>query len=152
MSPATSLTLCATLVLAGMATGGIDRVEAQDSVAQFYRGKTINFVIGANIGGGNDAYARLLARHIGSHIPGGAAGRGAEHAGRGQQQGRRLSLFAGPKDGTAIGAIQPGAILQPLLSGQKAAHDPSRSSTSSATPITRSISALRAPMHRQDFP
>jgi tripartite-type tricarboxylate transporter receptor subunit TctC len=126
LSPATSLTLCTTIVLAGMATGGIDRVEAQDSVAQFYRGKTINFVIGANIGGGNDAYARLLARHIGSHIPGAPLVVAQNMPGAGSNKAAAYLYSQASKDGTAIGAIQPGAILQPLLSGQKAAHDPSR--------------------------
>src|SRR5437879_5141714 len=36
----------------------------------FYRGKTVNLLIGIQAGGAYDAYARLLARHIGRHIPG----------------------------------------------------------------------------------
>jgi tripartite-type tricarboxylate transporter receptor subunit TctC len=40
------------------------------SVEDFYRGKTIDVVIGFGAGGGNDTYARLLANHIGKHIPG----------------------------------------------------------------------------------
>jgi tripartite-type tricarboxylate transporter receptor subunit TctC len=35
-----------------------------------YRGKTIRIVVGASVGGGFDAYARLLAAHLGKHIPG----------------------------------------------------------------------------------
>src|SRR3954462_6095737 len=126
LSPATSLTLRTTIVLAGMATGGIDRVAAQDSVAQFYRGKTINFVIGANIGGGNDAYARLVARHIGSHIRGTPLVVAKNMPGAGRNKAAAYLYSQAAKDGTAIGAIQPGAILQPLLSGQKATHDPSK--------------------------
>ena len=41
-----------------------------DAVADFYRGRSISLVIGFGAGGGYDAYARLLARHIGRHIPG----------------------------------------------------------------------------------
>src|SRR6516225_4763395 len=41
-----------------------------DSVADFYRGKRINLVIGFGTGGGYVTYARLLARFIGEHIPG----------------------------------------------------------------------------------
>src|SRR5262245_51902769 len=40
--------------------------RAQD----FYKGKTITIICGYGVGGGYDAYARLLARHLGSHIPG----------------------------------------------------------------------------------
>ena len=36
----------------------------------FYQGKTIRFIVGFSAGGGYDTYARLVARHIGKHIPG----------------------------------------------------------------------------------
>src|SRR5262245_42924230 len=42
--------------------------RAQDG--DFYRGKTVNLVVGYSAGGGYDQYARLLARHFGRHIPG----------------------------------------------------------------------------------
>jgi len=41
-----------------------------DPVADFYRGKTINVLIGVGAGGEYDTIARLVARHIGRHIPG----------------------------------------------------------------------------------
>ena len=41
-----------------------------DTVADFYRGKTINVYIGVNVGGGYDLEARLLARFMRAHIPG----------------------------------------------------------------------------------
>ena len=42
-----------------------------DEVEEFYRGKTIQFIIRSAAGGGGyDSYARLLGRHIGRHIPG----------------------------------------------------------------------------------
>ena len=37
---------------------------------QFYAGKTVDFVIGYPPGGSNDTFGRLLARHLGKHIPG----------------------------------------------------------------------------------
>ena len=40
------------------------------SVEEFYRGKTINMIIGYPAAGANDHYARTVARHIGKHIPG----------------------------------------------------------------------------------
>ena len=46
-------------------------VAAQaDAVADFYRGKTVNVLIGVGVGGEYDLQARLVARHIGKHIPG----------------------------------------------------------------------------------
>lgn len=38
--------------------------------ADFYRGKTIRFIVGASPGGGYDTYTRTAARHIGKHFPG----------------------------------------------------------------------------------
>ena len=40
------------------------------SVADFYKGKTIDLYIGYSVGGAYDLYARQLARHMGKHIPG----------------------------------------------------------------------------------
>ena len=41
-----------------------------EPVEDFYRGKTVNILVGFSAGGGYDLYARLLGRHIGRHIPG----------------------------------------------------------------------------------
>ncbi len=41
-----------------------------DGVEDFYRGKTVRFVIGSNNGGGYDSYGRTFANHVGAHIPG----------------------------------------------------------------------------------
>ena len=40
------------------------------SVAEFYGGKQITLIVGSTPGGGYDTQARLVARHIGRHIPG----------------------------------------------------------------------------------
>jgi tripartite-type tricarboxylate transporter receptor subunit TctC len=45
-------------------------VSQAESVADFYKGKTVELLIGYSGGGGYDVYARLLARHMGKHIPG----------------------------------------------------------------------------------
>jgi tripartite-type tricarboxylate transporter receptor subunit TctC len=37
---------------------------------EFYKGKTIRFVVGQAAGGGYDTYGRMIARHISKHIPG----------------------------------------------------------------------------------
>ena len=41
-----------------------------DAVADFYRGQSITLLVGANTGGGYDAYARPVSRHLGRFIPG----------------------------------------------------------------------------------
>ena len=44
--------------------------HAQDDVAAFYKGKTIQLRVGSAAGGGYDTIARAIARHMGRHIPG----------------------------------------------------------------------------------
>ena len=56
-----------TIALTALALFGIAfPATAQD----FYRGKTINLIVGNAAGGGYDLYARLLARYMGRYIPG----------------------------------------------------------------------------------
>jgi len=98
---------------------------AQDSVAQFYRGKQINLYIGSTAGGGYDAYARLLARKFSSYIPGNPVIVPQNMPGAGSNKLAGYIYSVAPKDGTAIGAIFSGAIVQPLF-GDPVQHDPSK--------------------------
>ena len=54
------------LALVGLASTA---VHAQ-SVESFYRGRTVSIIIGFPVGGGYDTHGRVLARHLGKHIPG----------------------------------------------------------------------------------
>jgi tripartite-type tricarboxylate transporter receptor subunit TctC len=115
--------LFAAVVLSALAAGGAAR--AQDAVAQFYKGKQISLYVGSSAGGGYDTYARLLARRFGSYIPGNPAVVPQNMPGAGSSKLASYIYSVAPKDGTAIGAIFSGAILQPLL-GDPVQHDPSR--------------------------
>ena len=42
----------------------------QPAAADFYAGKTINLIVGTDVGGGFSIYGRLMARHLGRFIPG----------------------------------------------------------------------------------
>jgi tripartite-type tricarboxylate transporter receptor subunit TctC len=90
------LWMCAVLLAVGQPC------RAQ-SVEEFYRGKTLRFIVGSNTGGSYDTYSRLLAQFMGRHIPGnptlvvenmpGASGvKSAQYIGE-----------IAPKDGTVIG-------------------------------------------------
>ena len=81
----------------------------------YYAGKTIDFVIGGNPGGGFDIYARALTRHLPRHIPGTPAIVAKNMPGAGSTKaGVHVSTIA-PKDGLTLGAVTPGAITGPLL-------------------------------------
>ena len=98
----------------------------QESIEQFYRGKQISLVVGSSAGGGYDTYARLLARHFGGALPGNPTVVVQNMSGAGSNRAAGYIYSVAPKDGTAIGAIFPGAILQPLLSDVPVPHDPNK--------------------------
>jgi tripartite-type tricarboxylate transporter receptor subunit TctC len=99
---------------------------AQESAEQFYKGKQISLVVGSSAGGGYDTYARLLARHFGSALPGNPTVVVQNMSGAGSNRAAGYIYSVAPKDGTAIGAIFPGAVLQPLLSDVPVPHDPNK--------------------------
>jgi tripartite-type tricarboxylate transporter receptor subunit TctC len=99
---------------------------AQDAVEAFYGGKTVTITVGSAVGGGYDAYARLVGHHLGEHIPGNPNVIVQNLPGAGSNKAASYVALQAPKDGTAIGAVQAGAILQPLLSDQPVPHDPSK--------------------------
>jgi tripartite-type tricarboxylate transporter receptor subunit TctC len=91
--------------------------------ADFYRGKTVELQIGYSVGGGYDAYARLIARHMGRHIPGNptVVPKNMEGAG-----GMRLANWlhsAAPRDGTVFGAVARATAFEPLLGNKAAQYD-----------------------------
>ena len=100
--------------------------QAQDPVAQFYRGKQINLYIGTTPGGGYDTYARLLARRFGNYVPGNPTIVPQNMPGAGSNKLAGFMYSVAPKDGTAIAAIFSGAILQPLIGDNPTQHDPSK--------------------------
>jgi tripartite-type tricarboxylate transporter receptor subunit TctC len=116
-----ALTLVAIACCLAVATSAV----AQDGVEAFYRGKTIRLLIGANVGGGYDAYARLVGRHIGKYIPGHPAIVPSNMNGAGGNTVLNYVYAIAPRDGTVIAATSPGSLLDPLL-GDKTTlkHDP----------------------------
>jgi len=83
--------------------------------AQDFRGKDVTVYVGSGAGGPYDAYARLLARHLGKHLPGNPSIFVQNMPGA---SGRRLISFminVAPKDGTAIATVQRGNAFEPLM-------------------------------------
>ena len=90
------------LALAGAACVGSKPVLAQ---APFYQGKTIQIVVGFGPGGGYDAYARLIARTIGGHIPGNPTLIVQNMPGAGSRVAANWLYNVAPRDGTALATI-----------------------------------------------
>lgn len=90
-------------------------LSAADPIADFYRGKSISIYVGSEAGGGYDVYARLLARHIGKHIPGNPTVVVRNMPGSGGLTMTNFIANIGPKDGTAIGTAQSTIAFEALL-------------------------------------
>jgi tripartite-type tricarboxylate transporter receptor subunit TctC len=76
-----------------------------EPIADFYRGRTVNVYIGVGVGGEYDLQARLVARHIGKHIPGNPTVVPQNMTGAGGLRMVNYLYNVAPKDGTAIGMI-----------------------------------------------
>jgi tripartite-type tricarboxylate transporter receptor subunit TctC len=85
---------------------------------QFYRGKSIDLVIAYATGGSNDFYSRLVARHLGKHIPGNPNVVPRNTPGAGSFLALNQVFNVAPKDGTVIALAAPTATLDEKLGTQ----------------------------------
>ena len=99
-----------------IAAGGVARAD-DAAVAQFYKGRNIQLYIGYSVGGGYDIYARVLARHLGGHIPGNPTIVPQNMPGAGSLRLANYLYNVAPKDGTAIATFARGMATDPLLGG-----------------------------------
>jgi len=90
---------------------------AQQVLAQtnFYEGKTIRFIVGFSAGGGYDTYTRLIARHLGKHVPGNPVFVVDNMAGAGSLISANYIYKVAKPDGLTIGHFIGGLFLQQLL-------------------------------------
>lgn len=85
------------------------------SVEEFYRDKVVSLYIGFSVGGGYDTYGRIVARHIGKHLPGNPTVIPVNMEGAGSLKLANWLYNAAPKDGTAFGVISRGVPFEPLV-------------------------------------
>jgi tripartite-type tricarboxylate transporter receptor subunit TctC len=101
---------CLALVVAPIATSA-----ALAQGADFYRGKQITLMVGSSPGGGYDAVARLVARHLGKHIPGNPAIIVENTPGGGSVTMTNRIFRVERQDGTVLGLVQRGVLLAQLI-------------------------------------
>ena len=89
--------------------------HAADAVADFYRGRTVQVIVGYGPGGGYDLYARTLARSLGKHIPGNPTVVAQNMPGAGGLKAANYLYNLARKDGTFIGTFARGLVIGPLL-------------------------------------
>jgi tripartite-type tricarboxylate transporter receptor subunit TctC len=96
------------------------------SPAEFYKGKTVDMMVGFSAGGGYDVYARMVARYIGKHIPGNPTVVVKNLEGAGSLRLANALYNALPKDGTVLATVARGAAFDPLLGNKAAQFDASK--------------------------
>jgi tripartite-type tricarboxylate transporter receptor subunit TctC len=94
-----------------------------DLVADFYKGKTVNMIIGGSEGGGYDTLGRAIGRHIGKHIPGNPTIVARTMPGAGGMLAMNYLYNTAPKDGTFIGVMQSNTPVEPLMGTKEARYD-----------------------------
>jgi len=88
---------------------------AAHSQDNFYRGKTVRFIVGASAGGGYDTYTRTIARHMGKHIPGNPTLIVDNMPGAGFLISANYMYKIAKPDGLTVGHFIGGLFLQQLL-------------------------------------
>jgi len=86
-----------------------------ETIADFYKGRSMPLVIGFSVGGGYDAYARLLARYIGKHIPGEPSIVPQQMTGAGSLRAANYIFSVAAKDGSVFGTFTRGMGIAQLL-------------------------------------
>jgi tripartite-type tricarboxylate transporter receptor subunit TctC len=95
-------------------------------LADFYKARAIELYVGYSVGGGYDLYARVLARHIGRHIPGNPTVVVKNMEGAGSLRLANWLYRVAAKDGSVIGVIGRGTGFDPLLGVPAAQFDATR--------------------------
>jgi tripartite-type tricarboxylate transporter receptor subunit TctC len=99
---------------------------AQSPEPSFFAGKNITILIGYAAGGTYDATARLVARHMGKHIPGNPNMLPQNLPGSGGIK-TILNLYSvAPRDGATLGMLSRSYSIEPVFNPQTAKYDPKR--------------------------
>ena len=86
-----------------------------EPVADFYRGRNVNLMIGVNVGGSYDRDARLVARYLGSHLPGNPTIVPQNMIGGGGIVMANFLQTIAAQDGTYIGMIPNTLVVNQLV-------------------------------------
>lgn len=113
--PVTRRALLAGATALGLGAGLSIPALAQQSVQDFYRGKTVTIYVGFSPGGGYDLYARLASEFLGRHIPGNPEVIVENMPGAGGRTAIQFLYNVAPQDGTALSVPVQSMALDSLL-------------------------------------
>lgn len=113
------------LIAAVLLAASVGLADADD-VADFYRGKTFTVGVGHETGTGFDIYSRVLARHIGRHIPGSPSVVVQNMVGASGLTAANWLFNVAPKDGSVIMTFAHTAALEPIFGNAAARFEPTK--------------------------
>src|SRR5207247_2725367 len=93
------------------------QAQAQDAKS-FYAGKTLKIIVGLPPGGGADAYARLVQRHFGRHVPGQPAIVAQNMPGAGSLRSV-MALNSSAEDGTVMAHFSSALLTEAVTAPDK---------------------------------
>lgn len=96
------------------------------SPADFYKGKTVNLIVGFGAGGGYDLITRIVAKHMPDKMPGKPTMIVQNMVGAGGVKAANHVYAIATKDGTNIAAVNQFAAMYQLLGGEGAQYDPAK--------------------------
>jgi tripartite-type tricarboxylate transporter receptor subunit TctC len=99
----------------GVFLGVFGSTAGADPVADFYRGKTVRLLVAGSAGGGYDTVSRLVAKHIGRHIPGNPAVTVENMGGAGSLVMMNYIQNKAPHDGTVMGMPTTNVLFESKL-------------------------------------
>lgn len=112
--------------LSAVATSLALPARAQDSVADFYRGKTIMLMVPTSPGGINDISGRLVSRHLGKFLPGAPNIVVQNVPGGGGLVAANKLFNTSERDGTVISIIQRGTMQLQIQGNANAKFEPQK--------------------------
>ena len=112
--------------IAALAFAALAGVAHAQSVEQFYKGRTVTMTIAAAPGGVNDLASRLVAQHMGKHIPGNPSIVSQNLPGGSGVVGANRIYNSAEKDGSVIAILDRGAPQLAMLGDANAKYDPAR--------------------------
>jgi tripartite-type tricarboxylate transporter receptor subunit TctC len=101
--------------LMATAMGSVLSIGHSFAAAPFYEGKSIRIIVGFSAGGGYDAYARVLSRHMGRHLPGNPAIVVENMTGAGSLLSANYVYKVAKPDGLTIGHFNGGLFFNQVM-------------------------------------
>ncbi|MCZ6813219.1 MAG: tripartite tricarboxylate transporter substrate-binding protein, partial [Alphaproteobacteria bacterium] len=103
------------LAVAGLTGLGLAAQASADPIADFYKGKRIQMLVGSSPGGGYDTYARLVTRHLGRHISGHPSFIVQNKPGAGGIIVTNYLANVAPQDGSVMAMVQRNVALVQIM-------------------------------------